>query len=73
MSKSVYLFYGLVLTSFYLIANEVDFGENFPLYIAHILIGLIAVKIITRKDCGMMTQAAGIFFFIFFQFFRLMN
>lgn len=71
MNKLIYLFYGLVLVAFGLVMNQVDFDQNFPLILAHILIGVISVKIVARIDCGMLTQAAGIFFLIFFSFFPI--
>jgi hypothetical protein len=71
MNKSTYLFFALVLLSFGLIVNEVNFDENFPLFFFHALIWIISVKIVIRKDCGMLTQAAGIFFLIFFSIFPI--
>jgi len=61
-----YEFYLLVLLSFILIAINVQIDENALLYLVHILIGIISVIIVTRKDCAMMTQASGIFFLVFF-------
>jgi oligosaccharide repeat unit polymerase len=60
-----------VLSSFGLIASEIDFSEKLPLYLGHVLIGITSVSIVTRKDCGMLTQAAGVFFLIFFSIFPI--
>ncbi|MBT8534602.1 oligosaccharide repeat unit polymerase [Polynucleobacter paneuropaeus] len=51
--------------------NQLDLYQNFPLILTHVLIGIISVKIVVRLDCGMLTQAAGIFFLIFFSIFPI--
>jgi hypothetical protein len=66
INKLIYLFYGLVIIPFVYIIKNIDFSENFSLILMHVFIGIISIAIIIRKDCGMMTQAAGVFFLLFF-------
>ncbi len=70
-NKSTYIYYVLILFSFFLIFNDLDFKKNFLLNFFHICIGIISVKIMAQKSCGMLTQAAGIFFLVFFSIFPI--
>lgn len=71
MNSSKYIFYGLVILPFVFVVSEADFSENFLLIFIHIAAGFISIKIILRKDSGMLVQAAGVFFFIFFAIFPI--
>lgn len=71
MRKSAYLFYALVLLALGFVMSEVDLGDSFLLIFVNVVIVLISIKIIIRKDSGMLTQAGGVFFFIFFGIFPI--
>lgn len=73
LDNSKYLFYLLLSLLIGLIVHEFHFDQNILLYLLHIYIGIISVMIMIRKDCAMLTQASGVFFLIFFQFFQLLN
>lgn len=61
-----WLFYGQILVLVGAVLVEIRHLEDLPLIFAHLLIALFAIAVIVRKNAGMLTQAAGIFFFMFF-------
>lgn len=70
-NNSKYAFYLLLLFLLSLVANNIHFDENFPLYFFHVLIAIISIIIVMRKDCAMMVQGAGVFFLVFFSLFPI--
>ena len=71
MNRPAYIFYALVMLPLGFVVNELDFNTNYLLVFIHAIIAFISIKIITRKNSGMLNQAAGVFFLIFFAIFPI--